>query len=234
MCENVNTTVLKNDHGVREDIRPRLFKVTVVQQLWHKSENAWKKEDKSSHRGGTSPLATGVDAAKSSSCYSMLPPSGQAGAFALSTSASAKAHNDRVRRDPSWPIALCPRQVTGAPDQNQPKQQWFLHSQSIVSSHTRILHLSWKSNSGWAHWTKPLPEASQSQLCPYGRPDSMVTALVHPEEDHDLYLSHLLSDRLCMTLVSISSKPIRHCLGVILLKEYIDILLQLWWSMKVN
>lgn len=37
------------------------------------------------------------------------------------------------------------------------------------------------------------------------------------------YLSHLLSDRLCMTSVSIYSKPIRHCLCVIFLKEYIVI-----------
>lgn len=104
--------------------------------------------------------------------------------------------------------------VFGALDQHQPKQKYIPHSWSIVS-HVQIFHFSGNTNRMSLLFQNPA--SAQSDL----RPHSVVTPVHQDSKYHDAISTHLLPG--CVwTSVYIYSEPIRHCLGIIFPKDYID------------
>lgn len=98
-------------------------------------------------------------------------------------------------------------------------KQMFHHFQWFVR-HAQIFQFSWKTTTTTKTQDEPVTTTTTN------RPDSVATTPFYQEiKTMTPYIFHLLSDRPSVTSVSIYSKPIRHCLGVILLKEYIVILI---------
>lgn len=134
---------LKTNGNVREAICTR-FKVTVSFSSFDHNQKTffWMNEEKSSHLGRTSHLATGVDAAKSffvTQCCHLL------GKLGLCTVTSASAKPMMIKN-----VVITNGQLLSvlnrgdiALGQHQPKQKkkCFPHFHSIVSG-TQILHLS--------------------------------------------------------------------------------------------
>lgn len=153
-------------------------------------------------------------------CYSMLPPLGKPGHCTVTVASAEPVMTKNVvitTGGPSLSSAERRRSSRSTPAQ---LKQMFASLQEFCQTRSNIPILLKNNNNDKKTQDEPVTTSTTN------RPDSVATTPSHREiNTMTPYLFHLLSDRPSVTSVSIYSKPIRHCLGVILLKEYIVILI---------
>lgn len=152
-------------------------------------------------------------------CYSMLPPLGKPGHCTVTVASAEPVMTKNVVITDGRSLSVLGREVTELSINTSPTKTNVFITSRVLSDTLKY------SNS----------EKQQQQQKNSGRASNNVNdqsarfsgnyPVSSSKETMTPYLFHLLSDRPSVTSVSIYGKPIRHCLGVILLKEYIIILI---------
>lgn len=149
--------------------------------------------------------------------YSMLPPVGKLGHWTVTVASAEPVMTKNVVITSGRSLPVHRREVTELSINTSPTKTNVSSFPEFCRTRSKFLILL-KNNKN----TQDEPVTTSTT----NRPDSVATTLFHQEiSTMTPYLFHLLSDRPSVTSVSIYSKPIRHCLGVILLKKYIVILI---------